>query len=169
MLNYKYKACDCSGLSNKCVFNQTLYDLTGHGGYCIDCQRNTDGPHCEYCKFSFYRRESTNECIDCGCHRDGSLSVQCDPTGKCKCKSGVVGDKCDRCAPNHYELSVDGCKPCECSTGGSFDTPPVCDSRDGQCRCKQNVEGRNCDRCSFCFHLSFFPIFSFFSLNFEII
>ena len=146
-----FEACNCNGLSNKCVFNQTLYDQTGHGGYCIDCQRNTDGAHCEYCKYSYYRRESTNECVDCNCHRDGALSPQCDPTGKCKCKPGVVGEKCDRCAPNHYEISSEGCKSCECNEAGSFDNPPVCDSRDGQCRCKQNVEGRNCDRFEFIF------------------
>lgn len=72
--------------------------------------------------------------------------MQCDPFGRCKCKPGVVGDKCDRCAPYHYELSIAGCKPCTCNPTGSYDTPPVCDPRDGSCRCKLNVEGRDCDR-----------------------
>ena len=72
--------------------------------------------------------------------------MQCDPSGKCKCKPGIVGDKCDRCEAYHYELSNTGCKKCECNQAGSFNSPPVCDPRDGTCRCKTNVEGKNCDR-----------------------
>jgi laminin, gamma 1 len=72
--------------------------------------------------------------------------LQCDPQGKCRCRPGVVGDKCDRCANNHYELSVTGCKVCNCDLVGSFDSPPICDPRDGSCRCKANVEGKNCDK-----------------------
>ncbi|RNA00650.1 Laminin subunit gamma-1, partial [Brachionus plicatilis] len=140
-------ACDCNGLSDKCVFNNTLFDLTGHGGQCYDCKQNTDGAHCEYCKFGFYRSQQDNECIDCQCHPEGSVSLQCNPDGQCACKPGVVGDKCDRCAPNHYDLTQDGCKLCMCDLAGSFDSPPVCDPRDGKCRCKQNVEGQNCDKC----------------------
>jgi laminin gamma 1 len=85
-------------------------------------------------------------CIDCQCNPFGSENIQCDPNGKCRCKPGVVGDKCDRCAPYHYELSVTGCKICTCNPIGSFDNPPICDPRDGNCRCKTNVEGQNCDR-----------------------
>ncbi|RNA21261.1 Laminin subunit gamma-1 [Brachionus plicatilis] len=120
--------------------------MTGHGGYCDDCEGNTSGPHCEECQLGFYRRQNENRCIDCQCNIIGSESVQCDPTGKCKCKPGVVGDKCDRCEAYHYELSNTGCKKCQCNMAGSFDSPPVCDPRDGTCRCKTNVEGQNCDR-----------------------
>ncbi len=133
-------------MSKKCHFNQTLYDLTGHGGYCDDCEGNTAGPHCEECKVGFYRRENENRCIDCQCNPLGSENVQCDPAGRCRCRPGVIGDKCDRCAPNHYELSTTGCKMCSCNSIGSFDSPPVCDPRDGSCRCKANVEGMNCDK-----------------------
>lgn len=48
--------------------------------------------------------------------------------------------------PNHYDLTVDGCKKCNCDPSGSNDSPPICDPRDGKCRCKQNVEGLNCDK-----------------------
>lgn len=140
------KPCNCNGLSKKCHFNQTLYDLTGRGGYCDDCDGNTGGPHCEECKHGFYRRENENACVDCQCNPFGSESLQCDPAGKCKCRPGVIGEKCDRCAPYHYDLSIVGCKVCNCNPIGSFDTPPICDPRDGSCRCKANVESQNCDR-----------------------
>jgi laminin gamma 1 len=119
--------------------------MTGHGGHCYDCEGNTEGPHCETCRHGFYRREHDTRCVDCQCNPIGSESVQCDPSGQCRCKPGVDGLKCDRCKPYHFELSIAGCKVCTCNPIGSYDSPPACDPRDGSCRCKMNVEGRDCD------------------------
>lgn len=74
----------------------------------------------------------------------GSRSLQCNAEGKCQCKPGVTGDKCDICAPNHYEFTVQGCKPCGCNESGSYGNTPQCDPQTGVCLCKQNVEGRQC-------------------------
>ena len=145
-LKFKFKACDCSGLSEECVFNETLYQETGHGGYCINCRQNTEGAKCENCKYSFYRPADENECLSCSCNELGSKDLQCDPFGVCRCKPGVTGQKCDRCAPNYYELTNTGCKMCSCNQIGSFDNPPVCNPINGKCNCKENVEGQNCDR-----------------------
>jgi hypothetical protein len=35
--------------------------------------------------------------------------VQCATDGRCRCKSGVVGDKCNQCAPYHYNFGPNGC------------------------------------------------------------
>lgn len=142
----KYKACNCNGLSTKCHFNQTLYDESGHGGYCEDCEGNTEGPHCQDCKFGTFRKEDEIRCTQCQCNEFGAESAQCDPFGRCRCRPGVIGEKCDRCAPNHYDLSITGCKECQCNPIGSFDSPALCDPYNGFCRCKANVEGQNCDR-----------------------
>lgn len=139
--------CNCNGRSRKCVFNQTLYETTLHGGYCIDCERNTEGPHCEDCIHGYFRNEYDNECTACECNKEGSVSMQCDPNGQCKCKPGVTGDKCDRCVAFHYDFAADGCKKCSCSEIGSLDAPPYCEPKEGKCRCKPNVEGKNCDKC----------------------
>lgn len=40
----------------------------------------------------------------------GSLSAQCDIYGRCYCKPGVTGDKCDQCQPEFYNLSESGCR-----------------------------------------------------------
>lgn len=39
----------------------------------------------------------------------GSLSTQCDNTGRCSCKPGVMGNKCDRCQPGYHSLTEAGC------------------------------------------------------------
>lgn len=141
-----HPACECNGLSQRCHFNETLYRETGRGGYCENCQGNTLGAHCEECKFGTYRKEDENTCTDCQCNQYGAESLQCDPSGRCLCRQGVIGEKCDRCAANHYDLTITGCKQCNCNPIGSFDAPPLCDPYNGFCRCKANVEGQNCDR-----------------------
>ena len=42
----------------------------------------------------------------------GSESEECDEDGKCSCKEGVQGDKCDSCARNHFDITA-GCKKCD--------------------------------------------------------
>ncbi|KAI8431208.1 hypothetical protein MSG28_001246 [Choristoneura fumiferana] len=143
---YECKACNCNGFSNKCFFDKSLYEHTGHGGHCIDCAENRDGPNCERCRENFF--QATGDiCSPCNCDPTGSRSLQCNAEGKCQCKPGVTGDKCDSCAANHYEFTSLGCKPCECSDAGSYGNTPQCDPVTGVCMCKQNVEGRRCREC----------------------
>ena len=44
----------------------------------------------------------------CECNRDGSKFQQCTETGRCICKDGVYGVKCDQCQENYYNLAY-GC------------------------------------------------------------
>ncbi|PSN35327.1 Laminin subunit gamma-1, partial [Blattella germanica] len=118
--------CNCNGFSNRCFFDKDLYDRTGHGGHCLDCTGNRDGPNCERCR---------------------SRSLQCNSEGKCQCKPGVTGEKCDRCDANHYDFSAQGCKPCGCNAAGSLENKPRCDPYTGVCQCKENVEGKRCGGC----------------------
>ncbi|KFW86705.1 Laminin subunit gamma-1, partial [Manacus vitellinus] len=137
-------ACDCNGRSQECYFDPELYRSTGHGGHCRGCADNTDGPHCERCRDSFYRRGSDQGCQPCSCNPVGSLSTQCDSYGQCSCKPGVMGDKCDRCQPGFHSLSEAGCRPCSCNPSGSTGE---CNVETGRCACKDNVEGFHCERC----------------------
>ncbi|XP_059472124.1 laminin subunit gamma-1 isoform X2 [Neocloeon triangulifer] len=139
-------SCNCNGFSNRCFFDQELYARTGHGGHCLDCTGNRDGPNCERCKENFFQRED-GYCIPCNCNEVGSRSLQCNSEGKCQCKAGVTGDKCDRCDANFFDFGPLGCKPCGCSEAGSFRNKPRCDPNSGVCHCKLHVEGNRCDRC----------------------
>jgi len=40
----------------------------------------------------------------------GSADLQCDRSGRCRCKPGVTGDKCDQCQPNFFNFGPEGCR-----------------------------------------------------------
>ena len=76
-------ACNCNSKSNKCFFDQDLYDRTGHGGHCLECRENTAGVNCEKCKDLYFRPSPSEQCRPC----------QCDPTGEILLGSGEHVDK----------------------------------------------------------------------------
>uniref|UniRef100_A0A8C2UE08 Laminin subunit gamma 2 n=1 Tax=Coturnix japonica TaxID=93934 RepID=A0A8C2UE08_COTJA len=141
------EACDCNGMSRQCVFDWQLLMETGNGYRCLGCMGNTAGVHCERCKDGYYRQWDGDCCLPCHCHPHGSLSTQCDGNGRCSCKPGVMGEKCDRCQPGFHSLSEAGCQRygqsqlCACDPAGTAD----CIS--GRCICKVGVTGERCDRC----------------------
>ncbi|XP_023279771.1 laminin subunit gamma-3 [Seriola lalandi dorsalis] len=136
--------CNCSGRSDECVFDMEQYRSTGSGGRCVSCRDNTDGPHCERCRESHYRKSPEEPCLPCSCNINGSVSLQCDVEGRCACRVGVTGEKCDTCRAGFHSLGPGGCRPCECDPSGSVGD---CSPLDGRCHCKPNVEGQACDRC----------------------
>ncbi|NXG78682.1 LAMC2 protein, partial [Baryphthengus martii] len=140
--------CDCNGMSRRCIFDWHLLRETGNGYRCLGCLGNTEGAHCERCKEGFFRQWDEDCCLPCRCHPLGSLSPQCDSDGRCSCKPGVMGMKCDRCQPGFESLAEAGCRrsgqslQCECdpagSTGGCLS---------GRCVCKESTTGERCERC----------------------
>ncbi|KAE9553294.1 hypothetical protein FO519_003507 [Halicephalobus sp. NKZ332] len=139
--------CDCNNLSNRCYFDEKLFEETGHGGHCIDCAGNTHGPHCENCAENHWRRPGEHFCVPCACSEKGSKSQQCDENGQCECKPGVTGPRCDQCESGFFDFSPSGCKDCHCEVSGSWDNQPRCSPLSGDCQCKMNVEGQKCDKC----------------------
>jgi hypothetical protein len=53
----------------------------------------------------------TDFCFDCECYATGSYGNQCDPiTGQCRCRSGVIGRRCDSCPNAYAEVTLRGCE-----------------------------------------------------------
>ncbi|VDO27999.1 unnamed protein product [Haemonchus placei] len=78
--------------------------------------------------------------FSCDCNPRGSESFCCDEYGgQCKCKPNIIGRRCERCAPGHYNYPE--CIKCKCSVGQQ------CDEQTGQCFCPPHVEGTSCDKC----------------------
>uniref|UniRef100_A0A8D2KTR3 Laminin subunit gamma 2 n=1 Tax=Varanus komodoensis TaxID=61221 RepID=A0A8D2KTR3_VARKO len=144
--------CDCNGKSSQCMWDLQLLRETGNGYRCLNCADHTEGANCERCKEGFFRRHPRERCMPCRCDPTGSAGVQCDVHGRCRCKRGVTGDKCERCQDGFQSFSEAGCSPlfpqrlllsrCDCNPAGSTGQ---CVSR--RCVCKAAAAGDRCDSC----------------------
>jgi len=58
-----------------------------------------------------FQPPDTDYCFDCECYATGSYGNQCDPvTGQCRCRSGVIGRRCDSCPNPYAEVTLRGCE-----------------------------------------------------------
>ena len=114
------KKCDCNDHTNNCHFDDVIYVRSGRisGGVCDDCQHNTEGQYCEVCKPSHYHNRELDisnfeACIRCGCNAPGSIDLNCDETGQCRCKKNVEGKQCYQCKYLSHGISADNSDGCE--------------------------------------------------------
>ncbi|XP_065132704.1 laminin subunit gamma-2 [Paramisgurnus dabryanus] len=95
--------CYCYGKAQFCKADHL-------GLYCINCKGNTEGRQCESCKEGYYHQGAGDSCVPCDCNIAGSQGAACNNEGRCTCKQGIHGDKCDRCHDGS-PVGVNGCKP----------------------------------------------------------
>ncbi|XP_073830483.1 netrin-B [Musca autumnalis] len=113
------KMCQCNGHARRCRFNLELYKLSGRvsGGVCYNCQHDTTGRYCHYCREGYYRDNTKplnhrKVCKRCDCHPVGSTGKTCNHlSGQCPCKEGVTGLTCNRCARG-YQQTRSHVAPC---------------------------------------------------------
>lgn len=144
--------CDCNGNSNECLDGS---------GFCVHCQRNTTGEHCEKCLDGYIGdsiRGAPRFCQLCPCPLPhlANFAESCyrkNGAVRCICKENYAGPNCERCAPGYYGnplLIGSTCKKCDCS--GNSDPNLIfedCDEVTGQCRnCLRNTTGFKCERCA---------------------
>ncbi|KAG7218739.1 hypothetical protein INR49_019742 [Caranx melampygus] len=124
-------------------------------GACLKCQHHTDGYRCQHCKLGYYGNAATQSCRKCMCYSVGTVPQACSSpdecqcnqhTGQCPCQPNVVGQNCDRCAADTWNLgSGAGCQRCDCDPNHSLSSS--CNEVTGQCSCKPGFGGRTCREC----------------------
>ncbi|KAM9844838.1 laminin subunit gamma-2 [Aulostomus maculatus] len=128
--------CECNGRSRYCLRD------TG-GLHCINCQGNFEGRHCERCRDGFYLQGAGLSCTPCSCNTTGSVSAKCDIRGRCSCKDGIMGAKCDRCSDG--AIVAGGCplrrQPREDS--GTRSAACFCYGHSSQCSAKSDYSTYN--------------------------
>ncbi|KAE8622758.1 hypothetical protein XENTR_v10005363 [Xenopus tropicalis] len=137
-------SCDCDPEGS--IDGGSCDDLTGR----CNCKENVGGERCDQCKPGYYLLSASNPqgCTKCTCNPQGMERDQpCDSeTGQCKCLPNVLGQRCDQCATNHWNLaSGRGCERCGCHPRNSYSLQ--CNQATGQCLCREGFGGRFCTEC----------------------
>lgn len=124
-------------------------------GACVKCLYHTEGESCNRCRLGYYGNALTQSCRKCVCNQMGTVEEMCPSPGNCNCDltSGqclclpnVVGQHCDQCAPDTWNMaSGKGCEDCDCDPNHSFGSS--CNEIMGQCSCKPGFGGRTCREC----------------------
>ncbi|KAJ8002830.1 hypothetical protein DPEC_G00163050 [Dallia pectoralis] len=124
-------------------------------GECLKCLYHTEGRSCHSCKPGYYGDALTQNCRKCVCNHLGTNPAKCQSTGDCHCDLGsgqcqclpnVVGQHCDQCAPDTWNMASEkGCEACYCDPEHSSGTS--CNELSGQCSCKPGFGGKTCREC----------------------
>ncbi|XP_034719673.1 laminin subunit beta-1b [Etheostoma cragini] len=142
----------------QCSSNIDMHDpgsCDARTGACLKCLYHTEGYGCQHCKQGYYGNAATQSCRKCMCYSAGTSPQSCSSldecqcnqhSGQCPCQPNVVGQNCDRCAVDTWNIaSRTGCQSCNChpvhSSGSS------CDEVTGQCLCKPGFGGKTCREC----------------------
>ncbi|XP_030575702.1 laminin subunit beta-1b [Archocentrus centrarchus] len=142
----------------QCNSNIDMHDPEScdvHTGTCLRCLYHTQGDGCQHCKLGYYGNAATQSCRKCTCYSVGTIPGACSSpdecqcnqrSGQCPCWPNVVGQNCDRCAPDTWNIaSGTGCQHCDCDPIHSYGSS--CHEVTGQCMCKSGFSGRTCREC----------------------
>ncbi|XP_037624052.1 laminin subunit beta-1a [Sebastes umbrosus] len=124
-------------------------------GECLLCLYHSEGAACQSCKPGYYGNALLQDCRKCVCNQLGSDPSSCPSSGdchcdlssgQCSCLPNVIGQHCDRCEPDTWNLaSGRGCQTCDCDSKHSYGTS--CNEVSGQCSCQPGFGGGTCGEC----------------------
>ncbi|XP_058247538.1 laminin subunit alpha-2 isoform X3 [Hemibagrus wyckioides] len=158
-----------------CNINGSVSEVCNKETGQCQCHQNVLGRVCDECIPGHWL--DSGMCKPCVCSGRGSMSPHCDSEGRCVCRPGFVGRRCDivrretqrpiqRIPLNQNWENRRGCPrgayPTPTGPGthlqpGSGCVPCHCNSfgsksfdcsESGQCRCQPGVTGQKCDRCT---------------------
>ncbi|KAL2097309.1 hypothetical protein ACEWY4_006516 [Coilia grayii] len=155
---------------------QTTWGCEMGSGRCM-CRPEFSGDHCNHCAHGYYgypqctrypiyptttKSPSGNikeptvcpmgyfgapSCQPCSCEQQGTVPEVCTAAGRCLCRPGITGERCDRCHEGYHSFPY--CQACQCERQGTV--PEVCTSS-GRCLCRPGIIGHRCDRCHEGYH-----------------
>nr|XP_051707297.1 laminin subunit alpha-3 isoform X2 [Oryctolagus cuniculus] len=123
------------------------------------CKPNFHGDHCEKCADGYYHFPLCSRILSsptsisspedpvagdikgCDCDLEGVLPEICDAHGRCLCRPGVEGPRCDACRSGFYSFPICPASSLACDPAGTTDS-----SLD-YCQCKLHVESPTCSIC----------------------
>ena len=165
--------CACNGHQSQCYAFEGDCERDFFGS-AQECDGNTMGDSCQFCRPGFYRPTGaplTDDCVPCSCNGHGleteydaygwtaGLTAECNPDGGvCNCDpvDNVMGDSCENCAVGYFGVAESGgnCSACECN--GHKGESNICRVTDGDCNydydgnpdpCSNNTAGASCELC----------------------
>nr|XP_024219435.1 agrin-like isoform X3 [Halyomorpha halys] len=112
-----------------------------------ECRPGVGGPKCDRCEPGYWGLPKISSgykgCLPCGCSLFGSVREDCEQmTGRCICKTGVSGHKCDMCPISGQILTPAGCVQADVTTPVPTSCSQlicyfgaVCEERGGKASC----------------------------------
>ncbi|XP_047184472.1 laminin subunit alpha-2 isoform X4 [Scophthalmus maximus] len=79
----------------QCHTNGSVIEVCNKETGQCQCKENAVGRQCDECMPNCWWDAERQECAACGCSPHGSISQRCDVEGRCICRPGFVGRRCD--------------------------------------------------------------------------
>ncbi|GAA6214860.1 laminin subunit alpha-2 isoform X1 [Lates japonicus] len=79
----------------QCHTNGSVYEVCNKETGQCPCKENVVGRQCDECMPNCWWDAERQECMPCHCSPHGSISQRCDVEGRCICRPGFVGRRCD--------------------------------------------------------------------------
>ncbi|XP_062292940.1 laminin subunit alpha-2 [Scomber scombrus] len=79
----------------QCHANGSVSELCNKENGQCQCRENVVGRQCDECVPNCWWDAERQECMPCRCSPHGSISQRCDVEGRCICRPGFVGRRCD--------------------------------------------------------------------------
>ncbi|XP_077077225.1 laminin subunit alpha-2 isoform X5 [Siphateles boraxobius] len=85
----------------QCHINGSVSEVCHQETGQCQCRQHVVGRQCEECMPNCWWDGESQLCRPCQCSARGSVSQRCDSEGKCICRAGHVGRRCDLVRPAH--------------------------------------------------------------------